>query len=220
MMSSSTTSILIFGRAPQEGRVKTRLGAEVGMAEAADLYAQLLAYTLRMSVLPDSQRILFLPPEDRAFGEALQQMDPSLQISVQEGNDLGERMDRAFQERFAAGDKRALLIGSDCPYLTELHLVDALRRFSHCDVVFGPAGDGGYYLVGQQNQAHPIFSGIPWSSSQTWLQTKKLLSRQKIPYATIPPLDDIDDLTTLRRYLQSEGPCPLILPPKLRTLLH
>ena len=219
-MSSSTTSILIFGRAPQEGRVKTRLGADIGMTEAADLYAQLLAYTLRMSVLPDSQRILYLPPEDRAFGEALQTIDPTLNIGIQAGEELGERMDRAFQERFGAGDQQVLLIGSDCPYLTEHHLMDALRRFSNCDVVFGPAGDGGYYLVGQQHRAQPIFAGIPWSSPQTWLQTKKLLTQQKITYATIPPLDDIDDLATLRRYLQSEGPCPLILPPKLRTLLH
>jgi len=217
---SSSTSILIFGRAPKEGHVKTRLGQVVGMAEAADVYAQLLAYTLRTASLQATQRVLYLPKEDQEFGAALLHIDPSLSIGIQEGDDLGERMDRAFRERFALGDEKVLLIGSDCPYLTQQHLLDALRRFASCDVVFGPSGDGGYYLVGQQSQAHPIFSGIPWSSPQTWLQTKKCLTLQKISYATISPLDDIDDLPSLRRYLQSDGPCPLILPPTLRNLLH
>lgn len=217
---SSSTSILIFGRAPKEGCVKTRLGQTVGMAEAADVYAQLLAYTLRTASLQGIRRVLYLPKEDQDFGEALCQMDSALAVGTQQGDDLGERMERAFRERFAMGDEKVLLVGSDCPYLTDQHLFDALRRFSSCDVVFGPSGDGGYYLVGQQSRPHPIFSGIPWSSPQTWLQTKKCLTQHKIPYATISPLDDIDDLASLRRYLQSDGPCPLILPPTLRNLLH
>jgi rSAM/selenodomain-associated transferase 1 len=190
------------------------------MEEAAALYAQLLAYTLRMAKGVAGECVLALPPEDRSFGEALLQGDPSLLLDTQEGEDLGERMDRAFQRRFAAGDERVVLIGSDCPYLTLSYLEAAFEGLARAEAVFGLAVDGGYVLVGQRERSRAaIFSEIPWSSEKVWIKTRGALEAEGIAYETLGALDDIDDVESLRRYLMGGGACPLVIPPHLHTRL-
>ena len=75
---------------------------------------------------------------------------------LQTGNDLGQRMLNAFQERFADGASRVVVIGSDCLAITPDHIRLAFDALNQADVVIGPATDGGYYLLGMK-QPHEFF---------------------------------------------------------------
>ncbi|NIP83492.1 MAG: DUF2064 domain-containing protein, partial [Gemmatimonadetes bacterium] len=86
----------------------------------------------------------------------------------QEGDDLGARLARAFEEVFERGIRRVLIVGSDHPTLPADRLAEGLERLHQVDVVFGPTDDGGYYAVGLRDAAREraagLFSDVPWST--------------------------------------------------------
>lgn len=203
-------TILVFGRHPTPGQVKTRLGRDLGMSAACQIYEQLLHYTLSIVQQTPAQGFLYLPPGQTLPANAYPL--EGITCHPQQGEDLGQRMHHAFQEQFEQGATRTILIGSDCPWLTPTLLCEALASLEDHETVFGPAEDGGYYLVGQRPPARDLFSSIPWSTPHVWSLTQNKLHTQKWSFKTLQKLDDIDDIDALKRYLQHTGPCPLQLP--------
>ena len=187
-------ALIVFGRQPAAGRVKTRLAKEIGAEEACSVYRELLQETLEAAAGVDAVRYLYLPPGDR--------FDPGQAFSLREqsGSDLGERMDSAFRDTFSAGHRRVVLVGSDCPYLTPDLIGEAFSLLDESETVFGPAKDGGYYLVGQRTPARDLFSGIPWSTERVWELTRARLGKQNWSCSVLEKLEDIDDQASLERY--------------------
>lgn len=187
-------ALIVFGRQPVAGRVKTRLAKEIGEEEACSVYRELLQKTLEAAAGVDAIRYLCLPPGDR--------IDPGQAFSLREqsGSDLGERMDHAFCDAFSAGHQRVVLVGSDCPYLTAKLLEQALLKLKEYETVFGPATDGGYYLLGQRTPARDLFSGIPWSTERVWELTQARLAKNNWSCSILETLEDIDDRASLKRY--------------------
>ncbi len=125
----------------------------------------------------------------------------------QKGSDLGERMKNAFLWGFSKGFQKIVMIGSDSPTLPAYFIQQAFFRLKSEPIVFGPALDGGYYLIGMRPPIPDIFNNIRWGSKNVLSDTKKRLCR----FDLLPYWYDVDypkDLRFLKQhilYLKQRG---------------
>lgn len=199
------TVLAIFVKHPRPGQVKTRLAADLGAQPAADLYAAFQADLAgRFRKLGDRQLLCFSPnhPVSAAYFSDL--ADGNYDLWPQPSGDLGVRLAAFFDEQFANGAERVVVIGSDSPTLPVDFIERAFERLTTHDVVLGPATDGGYYLLGQSRAAHPLFRGIDWSSSRVLEQTVAYIQADRLRLSLLSPwydVDTIDDLDLLRGHM-------------------
>ncbi len=190
--------LLLFTRYPVPGRVKTRLIPKLGEKGAADFHKKLtdicVGCLVNVCAGTDIGLTVFFS------GGSIRDMRrwlPGISLVRQEGNDLGERMIAAFFHARGQGGKHILLVGSDCP---ELSPVIIRRGFQHLighDLVFGPAHDGGYYLVGISSDFAPsslgsLMTAMKWGTGDVLLKTLSRIQRAGYSYALLPLLHDID----------------------------
>lgn len=210
-MSIASDHLLLFTRYPEPGQAKTRLIPALGSQGAADLHRALTEHTLQQvqalgQIMPVTVNIYF----DGSSVEAMQAwLGPHLTYHAQICGDLGERMSQAFQAAFQAGARQVVIIGSDCPGLTAALLHQTFQHLSGCDVVLGPAKDGGYYLLGLGQFIPDLFCGIAWGSPQVYDQTRQKINHGCWSYRSLPRLGDIDrpeDLLCLPAEVWRPGP--------------
>lgn len=191
------TTFGMFVKAPEPGRVKTRLAAVIGDAPAAELYRAFLADLIERFRKTGDRRVLAYSPADDVTRELFGQLAGwDYKLWPQPEADLGTRM-REFFEAF--GPEPVVLIGSDSPTLPSNFPDIAFATLAHRDVVLGPATDGGLYLIAlnQQHRAWPIFDGIDWSTSRVLDQVMRRLIELDARVEALPPWYDIDDSTDL-----------------------
>jgi len=187
-------TVIVFAKAPQAGRAKTRLIAALGAQGAAQLAERLLHSALDQAVAADVGPVQLCVTPDRthpAFVAAARR--GSVTVTEQGGGDLGERMARAF-DRVLAGPGHALLIGTDAPRLDAAYLRAAAAALDDAHAVFGPAADGGYALVGLQRPAPALFAGMHWSHAQVMAHTRERLAALRLRHVELPVLHDIDEV--------------------------
>jgi hypothetical protein len=186
--------LIVYAKSPLPGHAKTRLGAAIGPAAAAGVYARLLyAYLLDLlrSDLIETDIVLSVAaPEDVPFFE---QAFPELTIRPQVAGDLGQRMAASFERAFAAGAERVVLTGSDVPGLEHWTVVAAFAELVEVPVVVGPAADGGYYLLGMRAPGADLFTGVAWSTERVLDQTLERAAAQGLEVATLPQRVDLDN---------------------------
>jgi glycosyltransferase A (GT-A) superfamily protein (DUF2064 family) len=102
-------------------------------------------------------------------------------------------MDDAFARRFAEGERRVVVVGSDCPWFSATHVAKASAKLGGVDAVLGPASDGGYWLVAQRPPGLAMFARIPWSSPETLGKTRE---RIKALGGTWSELEELVDMET------------------------
>jgi rSAM/selenodomain-associated transferase 1 len=184
--------VLVFARAPEPGRVKTRLIPALGPEGAAALHEKLTLHALsvakasgvgpvRMWCAPDAAHPFFLECRRRF----------ALTLHAQGRGDLGERMARAFRTTLAQA-WGALLIGSDIPAISADYLRDAQLQLREADAVLGPAEDGGYVLIGLRRHAPALFRAMPWGEPSVLAQTRRRLSALGLRRRELAPLRDVD----------------------------
>ncbi len=110
----------------------------------------------------------------------------------QKGNDIGKKMYHALFSTLKKY-KKAILIGCDCPYLSTTVLSNAKEALNKNSVVFGPANDGGYYLIGATDISLTIFENIAWSTSVVLEQSLEKCKSNNFNYALVDRLNDIDE---------------------------
>jgi uncharacterized protein len=162
--------IIVFAKAPVPGRVKTRLIPALGAEGAADLAARMLHDTwATASAVPDAEAEVCTDPApgDGAWAGRLPE---GTNVTAQGKGDLGARLARAAARAVGKGD-RVLLIGTDCPGLTERRLRAACRDLETHDAVIHPTFDGGYALLGLARFDPSIFMDIAWSSESVARET-------------------------------------------------
>ncbi len=182
--------ILVFARAPVKGRVKTRLIPALGPAGALALYEKLLGHTLetvRHSRLAPA--VLCCSPDLQH--EFFRQHSKDFVLYQQQGQDLGERMERAICHGLQEA-QAVVLIGSDCPAIDATCLARAFDALTEHDVVIGPAEDGGYVLIGMKRPRSGLFENIDWGSDRVLAQTRERLETLGLSWAELPALPDID----------------------------
>jgi len=110
----------------------------------------------------------------------------------QSDGDLGDRMKQAFQLGFDEGCDRIVMIGTDCPAIDEALIDRAFLTLNKTDVTFGPAVDGGYYLIGLRKQILELFSNIPWSTASVLQDSLAIVNNLNLSYELLEILPDID----------------------------
>ncbi|WP_422107255.1 TIGR04282 family arsenosugar biosynthesis glycosyltransferase [Winogradskyella sp.] len=178
--------VIVFVKNIKLGTVKTRLAKTIGDYGAFEVYSELVKITeLATSKLNIDKRIYF-------SNAIIDSKWPNEYKAVQQGQDLGERMLNAFKDGFEAGYKKIVLIGSDLPDINETHIEKGIKALNENDVVFGPAEDGGYYLVGLSKLEPSIFLDKPWSQSHLLEVTLKQLYANHKKVDILDTLNDID----------------------------
>lgn len=208
-MADQRRRLILFARFPVAGKVKTRLIPALGAEGAAALHRRLVLRTLRTAnALCQSQNVEL---EIRFAGDNANEMQhwlgDSLLCRPQCEGDLGQRMAGAFEDSFREGSPATVIIGSDCPSLTPETLAAAFDALKTNPVVFGPATDGGYYLIGLTRLVPEIFQGIAWGTETVLAQSLEILARADCKPALLQPLDDLDrpdDVAAWKRLIQTD----------------
>ncbi len=189
-------AVLVFVRAPQAGRVKTRLAAGIGAPAALRVYVRLAEHALAQARASGAAVRVHFTPADA--GEAVRAwLGPGAEYLPQAAGDLGERMRGAFDAAFAAGFRRVVIIGSDLPGLSAALLGRAFALLDGREAVLGPARDGGYYLLGLRRPVSGVFGGIAWSTGEVFAATVARLREAGIEPALLEALADLDEAADL-----------------------
>ncbi|MCT4559095.1 MAG: TIGR04282 family arsenosugar biosynthesis glycosyltransferase [Pelagimonas sp.] len=186
-------TLIVMVKQPRAGRVKTRLGRDMGMTAAAWWFRHQVAGLLRRIRDPRWTILLAVAPDTAVHSGDWPRDVPRV---AQGHGDLGARMKRALR---AAPPGPVCLIGGDVPGVTRQVIAQAFEALKGQDAVFGPAEDGGFWLVGVRNaRAVPerLFHGARWSTECALLDTVASIPGARIDYATT--LNDVDTVADLR----------------------
>lgn len=181
-------------KAPVAGGVKTRLARRVGAVEALRFYRTATGGLLRRVGRDRRWRTILAVAPDRALSAPFW---PAALARVPQGRgDLGARMQRVLDR---AGRGPVLIVGSDIPDVTAVHVAQAFERLRRHDVVFGPAHDGGYWLVGARRRPRvpKLFEAVRWSSEHALADT---LRNVEGSFALLEELADVDTEADWRRW--------------------
>lgn len=189
--------VVIFVKAPRAGRVKTRLGADIGMGRAAALFRIMTAHTIGEAEKSGAPVALAVDPPAAVRGwNAL--WPPRLPRYPQGRGDLGKRMGRFLT---GVGEGPLVIIGADAAGLRARHLRAAFRALRNADAVFGPAADGGYWLIGlaRRRAAPNLFEDVRWSTRHALDDTLKSLPKafRVVMLETLKDIDSAEDLSAL-----------------------
>jgi rSAM/selenodomain-associated transferase 1 len=178
---------------PHPGRVKTRLGRDIGMVAAAWWFRHQTARLIRRLTDPRWRLVLAVSPDvegltSRVWPEGVARVP-------QGGGDLGNRMGRLFR---SLPPGPVIVIGADIPGVTAPHIAQGFAALGRSDAVLGPAPDGGYWLIGlarRQSVPARLFHGVRWSTPTARADSEATLSGLRI--AHIAALRDVDTAADL-----------------------
>jgi len=190
-------ALVIFTRNPELGKCKTRLAKVIGDKSALEIYKYLLQHTANVSKEVDADRFVF-------YSESIQDNDiwddSFFNKKLQYGNDLGERMQNAFQQLFDSNYKNVIIIGSDLLDLNSAIINKAFSLINEYDAVIGPAKDGGYYLLGLKAANPKLFKNKEWGTETVRRDTLNDLKNSTV--FTLDELNDIDTFEDMKPYNQ------------------
>lgn len=198
--------VLLFIKAPEKGKVKSRLSKVLGEDLALAIYKALVRDILETL---DSGKYSFRPCFYPAgSGQIVKEwLGNTYSYSPQQGNDLGERMRNAIARAFSDGMEKVIVIGSDIPELTGRIISEAFDALDTNDAVLGPAFDGGYYLIGFKRETFlpAVFHGIEWGAASVFSQTMEVLERSGLGVHVLTELTDIDTFEDLQSFLRKNA---------------
>lgn len=194
----------IMTKAPQAGKVKTRLNPPLTLEEAAELNACFLR-DLSMSILqatqlsPSQPVAVYTPVGSEAAYQHL--LPGDFFLLPQRGDDFTERLIVAAHDLFVIGFESVCLINSDSPTVPASRFAEAVNELAKPGdrVVLGPSNDGGYYLIGLKRLHRRLFREIDWSTERVLEQTKSRSSELGLPVHLLPAGSDVDDASALAR---------------------
>lgn len=187
-------TVVVFARAPRLGTVKRRLAAEIGDRAALRFHQETLFRLLRgLSAERRFRTFLAITPD-----HARPRLPLRVPVLGQGRGDIGQRMQRACK-RFRRG--RVVIIGSDIPEARPADLLSAFRALGRATAVFGPARDGGYWLVGlaPRRPARP-FGNVRWSTRHALADTLANFHGRRI--VKLRALSDVDTVADWHRALR------------------
>jgi uncharacterized protein len=202
------TSLIVFARAPVEGKVKTRLGKWIGAPAALALYVAFLEDVCALAGSVDARRILAVDGQHPLLTDLA--LEHGMELRLQGPGDLGTRMQSALESALPA-----CVIGTDSPTMPKAWLEEALTVVASRDAVIGPSTDGGYWLLGLSRPIPELFRDIPWSTPEVLPLTLERLRGRRT--AVLPFHYDVDD--NLRLLLAHLGILPHDVAPRTREAL-
>lgn len=189
----SRPQLVVLLKEPHPGRVKTRLGKEIGMTEAAWWFRHQAIRLIRRLDDPRWNLILSVSPDREGMKSRIWPIH--LPRIPQGRGDLGQRMGLIMR---SLPPGPVAIIGSDVPGIQPRHVARAFRALGSRDAVFGPAPDGGFWLIGLKRAAPPpatLFDGVRWSSRHALSDTMASLPGCRA--ALVDTLLDVDTAADL-----------------------
>lgn len=191
----SKNALIVFTRNPELGKCKTRLAKVIGDKNALEVYKHLLQHTANVSLNVEASRYVF-------YSETINKNDfwnnNHFYKKLQNGNNLGERMQNAFEELFKLNYEKVIIIGSDLLDLNKTIIENAFKKLDNHDFTIGPAKDGGYYLLGMKKSHPSVFDIKDWGTKTVYKQTISKLIDNSVYVLEI--LNDIDYVEDLKPY--------------------
>ena len=190
--------LVVFVKAPRIGTVKTRLAAAIGPVAAWRFYRTATDRLLRtVGDGPGWHTSLAVTPDE--FCRHGRYWPDRIARFAQGRGDLGRRMGAVMATRPLGP---VVIVGSDIPELRHRHIAEAFAVLETHDAVFGPAADGGYWLVGlKRRPLRPdIFRNVRWSTEHALADTLRNLPHG-CRTALLETLNDVDTVDDYRRYL-------------------
>ncbi|MCL6414433.1 TIGR04282 family arsenosugar biosynthesis glycosyltransferase [Aestuariirhabdus sp. Z084] len=195
-----TDALLLFAKPPVAGKVKTRLIPQLGAETATRVHEALLQHTA--SVFNRCQNV----QKQLWAGFDLQHSafsDPGFDVwskHLQTQGDLGRRMQQAIEFNLQRYDK-VVITGSDCPVINPEYISAAFAALEEgAPIVFGPAEDGGYVLVGASENVPAIFENIDWGTEAVLQQSRQQLQQQGVAWKELETLWDVDHPEDVKRW--------------------
>lgn len=184
---SEKNCLIIFTRKPEKGKVKTRLAKGIGDDKALKIYIYLLKHSAEITAKVNANRQVW-------YTNSIEKNDlwddDIFEKQVQSEGDLGLKMKSAFAYNFKQGYQKVIIIGTDLLDLDSETIEKAYQLLDENDVVFGPAEDGGYYLLGMSHFIPELFQDIAWSTEKVLQQSLEHLSQKNV--ALLEEKNDID----------------------------
>jgi len=194
--------LVLFVRAPQLGGGKRRLAREIGDVATVRFERLMIALLLRRLAADRRWKLRIAVTPDKARHHA-RRWRRGVEAIGQGGGDLGIRMRRALA---ACPPGPVVLVGGDIPALAARHVASAFRLLGGHDLVFGPAEDGGFWLVGARHSRHlpPLFEQVRWSGPYALADTLAGLPK-RVSVGFVDLLEDVDDSDGYRRLAPRRG---------------
>jgi rSAM/selenodomain-associated transferase 1 len=186
-------TLIVMVKEPHPGRVKTRLGRDIGLVPAAWWFRHQTRHLLRTIQDPRWRTVLAVSPDIEGLQSRI--WPAHIPRWGQGTGHLGTRMARMLR---AAHGAPACVIGADIPGITRAHIAGAFKSLGDHDATFGPAPDGGYWLIGLKHprkQPRGFLQGVAWSTDTAIADSAATLPDYRIAYtATLRDVDTIADL--------------------------
>lgn len=206
-MAEHARAVVVMGKIPRPGEVKTRL-AEPKLA--VELYRAFLADVFESVRAVEAAKIFACA--GGTIDEAAALAPSSWKALLQEGRDLGAKIEHA---RASADASEVVILGSDAPMMPPERIEEAFAALSAHRAVFGPAEDGGYYLIGMTGPCPALLEDMPWSTDQVMAMTRARARASHIPIAELAIGYDLDAPADLHRALKDPR-----LPPRSRRAIE
>ena len=203
-MPRGICALAVMTKAPQAGRVKTRLVPPLTPEEAAELNKCFLrdtATAISHSAGADTACgvAVYTPVgAESAYNDIL---PADFTLLSQRGDKFGERLYFAIEDLFKCGFESVCLIDSDSPTVPAQNFAKAVELLSKSAdrVVLGPSDDGGYYLIGMKKPHRQLFEQIDWSTERVLKQTIERATEMELEIELLPTGYDVDDGASLSR---------------------
>ncbi len=207
-MKYPDTTLLIFAKAPDAGKVNTRLIPHIGVERATQLQQDLIHDRLKkLSQAGLCELQLWCSPDaDHKFFKQCHELY-NVSLFSQQGENLGQRMSLAIKEGLLT-HKNVILIGTDAPALGISEIKQAIQILrNNNDVVLVPAEDGGYVLIGMRQYSDEIFQSVPWGTDEVLSKTREIINRLNLKLTELDECWDIDRAEDYERYLLYKKQC-------------
>lgn len=181
--------VFLFCRYPEEGKVKTRIAAESGDQAALAIYERMLNVVFENLNKSDYSFEVHHTGGDRIEVEYWLQ---NMVSRPQANGDLGEKLSYAVKNWFEFQNEPLVIIGSDQLEIDNAVLQEVEEKLESCDIVLGPAEDGGYYLIGLRKECPEIFKNISWGTETVLAETVDRINESGMSYFQLPVRADID----------------------------
>jgi uncharacterized protein len=188
-------TLIVMAKAPRVGVGKTRLGVDLGRAEAWRINRALQAHTLRAVAHDRRWRTILCVTPDSAVRARIRVWPETVARVAQGRGDLGERLARALARR-----RHVAVIGTDCPGMSRSLIARAFAALKRAPFALGPAEDGGFWLLAARSgsRAAQAMAGVRWSSPHAAGDVVRNIPAGHV--ALLPLLRDIDTAADLRAY--------------------
>lgn len=193
-------ALIIFTRVPIAGKTKTRMMPDLSPDKAAEFHSCVLKDMEEEFSNLNADIFIYFKKDVKDVTTALEDIFPGKKLCEQNGTDLFDSMNNAFEDLINRGYEKIVLIGSDVPEILKSDVEEAFRLLEEKDVVFGPSKDGGYYLVAMKKANREVFNIKTKDGSDVLKVSIHNVKKESLRFSLIREIKDMDtynDLKTL-----------------------